>query len=82
MGRPRLKRLFPIALSLSAAAEAIQVPRRVLAEAIYIDGTLPAFVGPTNSIRRVIASDLEDWIRETWPRATIKRQIKRMEKSR
>jgi hypothetical protein len=82
VGRRRLKRLFAVALSLDAAAEAIQVPRRVLSDAAYVDGTLPIFQGPTNSIRRVLVSDLEKMIRETWPRAKIKRHLKRVEKSR
>ena len=76
MGRQRLKRLFPIALSVDAAAESIQTPRRVLHEAIYETAMLRAYEGPNNS-RRILVKDLIEWIEQTWPRAAIARKIKR-----
>jgi hypothetical protein len=73
---PRARPLFPIALSLESAAKAIKTPVRVLRQAIYQRGELPAYRGPNNSTR-VIVRDLENWIRTTWPRAIMARKIKR-----
>lgn len=73
---PRARSLFPVALSLESAAKAIKVPTRVLREAVYVRGSLPAFRGPNNTTR-VIIRDLENWIRLTWPRAVVARKIKR-----
>ena len=43
MPRQRLKRFFPIALSIDAAAEALQIPRSVVHRAIYMTAELPAY---------------------------------------
>lgn len=75
----RARPLFPIALSLASAAKSIRVSERVIREAVYKFGTLPAFEGPNNS-RRVLVRDLEFWIRSTWPRSVIARKIKRVSK--
>lgn len=74
---PRARSLFPVALSLEAAAKAIKVPTRIIREAVYTTGELPAYRGPSGGRVRVIVRDLEDWIRATWPRAVIARKIKR-----
>ena len=72
MGRPRLKRLFPIALSLDAAAEALQCPKRLLRAAVYESCMLPAY--RVGQLVRVRVVDLSDWV-ATFPRA-VKQQRK------
>lgn len=74
MGRPRKRALFPIALSIDSAAEALSIPRRVVADAIYKTAELPAYAGPGRRVRCRV-SDLSAWV-GTWPRATIKRRLK------
>lgn len=74
---PRARQLFPVALSIESASKAIKVPARYIRDAIYVQGTLPAFRPGTNNITRVLVSDLERWIRTTWTRAAIKRHIER-----
>jgi excisionase family DNA binding protein len=71
MGRQRKRALFPIALSADAAAEALQVPRRAIADAIK-SAELPAYAGPGRRIR-ITVTDLVAWV-QTWPRATIKQR--------
>jgi hypothetical protein len=72
---PRARPIFPVALSIESASKAISCPARQLRDAIFVRGTLPAYKG-TNNSTRCLVSDLECWIRTTWPRATIKRKIK------
>jgi hypothetical protein len=74
---PRARPIFPVALPLQSCAKAIGVPARIISEAVYRDAALPAYRGPSNNVTRILIADLERWIRTTWPRATIKRQIKR-----
>lgn len=69
MGRPRKTRLFPVSLSIDACADALSCPRRKISEAIYLDGTLPAYAGPNRSVR-VLVKDLTIWVEQNWPRAT------------
>lgn len=73
---PRTRPIFPIAVSIEAAAKAMKVPARVIRDAVYVAAELPAYGGPGNRVR-IIVRDLEQWVRETWPRATIARQLKR-----
>jgi excisionase family DNA binding protein len=68
MGRPRKRSLFLIAVSLDSAADALAIPRRVIADAIEA-AELPALQGPGKRIRITVA-DLTEWVR-TRPRATI-----------
>jgi hypothetical protein len=77
MGRPRKTRLFPVALSIDAAADALSCPRSKISAAIYLDGTLPAYAGPNHSVR-VLVKDLVSWV-ETWPRPTKRKYHKRKE---
>lgn len=74
---PRAGPIFPVALSLQAAANAIGVPVRIIRDAVYVTASLPAYRGPSNNISRVLVRDLTEWIARDWPRATIKRHIKR-----
>lgn len=74
----RKRALLPVALSIQAAAASISVPVRLIRDAIYRDGTLPAYEAGTNNVIRVRAVDLSDWIAATWPRAKIQRQIRRI----
>ncbi len=71
MARARKSRLFPVALSLQAAAEAVQCPVRILKEAAY-SGELDARALPGNRIRITVQS-LVEWVR-TFPRATKHRR--------
>lgn len=70
MGRPRKRALFPVALSIDSAADALAIPRRVIADAIKT-ADLEAFQGPGKRIRIPVAP-LVDWVRR-WPRATQRR---------
>lgn len=72
MARP----LWPIALSLSAAATTLGVSVRAIRKAVYRDGTLKAYAGPNRSTR-ILVSDLVAYV-QTWPRATISRQLKKV----
>ena len=69
MGRPRKQCLFPVALSVDAAADALPVPRRIIDEAISL-GELEAFVAPSGRRVRVTVADLTAWICTSWKRAT------------
>ena len=64
---PRARSLFPVALSIQAASDALDIPRRVVAEAVAL-GELPAYAGSGRRVR-ILVADLTDWIRRTWPRA-------------
>ena len=54
MGRARKTRLFPLSLSIDAAADALSCPRRAISEAVYLTGTLPAYGGPNRSVRILV----------------------------
>lgn len=64
---PRTRPIFPVAVSIQAVSDALDIPRRVVAEAVMA-AELPAYRGPGKRIRITVA-DLTDWVR-TWPRAT------------
>ena len=64
---PRTRSLFPVALSVQGASDALSIPRRIVADAIK-SAELPADAGPGKRIRITVA-DLTEWVR-TWPRAT------------
>ena len=73
MGRPRKRSLFPIALSIEATAEALDIPKRVLVRAIE-ENQLAAFgPGPGRRVR-VIVADAVQWVRTYWPRATKRKR--------
>jgi hypothetical protein len=74
MGRMRKRALFPIALSLDAAAEALQCRRKTLSDAVTA-GLLPLYQDPTSPRQRVLCTELADYIRINWPRTEIKRRI-------
>ncbi len=72
--------LLPWALSLDAAADSLDVPLRLIKEAVYVHGTLEAYRignGP-NARVRVPTDALLAWVR-TWDRATILSHRKRKE---
>jgi hypothetical protein len=69
MGRPRKRALFPIALSLSAAADALQCRLTTLQQAVDL-GHLAMHQDPTSRRQRVLASELCEYVRQYWPRAT------------
>jgi len=73
---PRARAIFPVALSIESAAKALQIPARVVREAVYTYAVLPARKAPSGGRVRILVRDLEAWVR-TWPRQTIKRQINR-----
>ena len=68
---PRTRSLFPVALSVQSASDALRIPRRVVAAAVAV-GELEAFQGPGRRIRIPVES-LVAWVR-TWPRATTKQR--------
>ena len=74
---PRSRAIFPCALSATQAATALKLPLRIIHEAVYATAELPAYKQPNGSRVRILVSDLEQWVRLTWPRATIKRTISR-----
>ncbi len=67
--RQRKARLFPVALSPSAAAESMKLPLRVIREAIYSTGELEAYIVGNNRVRIPVES-LVRWLK-TKPRATL-----------
>jgi hypothetical protein len=70
MGRARVSKLFPVAVSISMAAELTKLPVRLVREAIYKTGELEArIVG--NRVRIPVES-IVAWLR-TFPRATLHR---------
>jgi hypothetical protein len=75
MGRQRKRALFPIALSLDAAAEALQCRRKTLSNAVTM-GLLSLYQDPTSPRQRVLCVELADYIRANWPRTEIKRRLK------
>lgn len=60
MARKRLKKLWPIALSITAAAEALQTRRKYLADCVKA-GSLAAHV--IDNQTRVLVADLTDFVR-------------------
>ena len=66
--RQRKARLFPVALSPSAAAESMKLPLRVIREAIYSTGELEAYI--VNNRVRIPVESLVRWLK-TKPRATL-----------
>lgn len=64
MPRARKRRLFPIALSIEAACEAIGVSRRYLNERVA-DTTLPAYSGPNRCFRVLVPALIAP--HEFWP---------------
>lgn len=64
---PRTRPLFPVALSIQGASDALDIPRRVVADAVA-GGALEAYAGPGKRIRIPVVC-LVDWVRR-WPRAS------------
>jgi hypothetical protein len=60
MARIRLKKLWPVALSISAASEAIQTRRKYLADAVEA-GSLAAHV--IDNQTRILVADLVEFVR-------------------
>lgn len=77
MGAKKRAALLPVAVSIQDAAKCVGIPVRLIRQAIYEDGTLAAYGAGTNSIVRVRAVDLSEWIAATWPRSKIQRQIRK-----
>jgi hypothetical protein len=76
MGRPRKTRLFPLSLSIDATADALSCPRRKISEAVYLEGTLPAYSGPNRSVR-ILVKDTVLWVENSWPRARKRKSSRR-----
>ena len=74
MGRQRKRALYPIALSLDAAAEQVMCRRKTLSDAIDA-GLLSFHSDPTSKRKIILVADLENYIRTHWPRAEIRRRI-------
>lgn len=74
MGRMRKSALAPVALSLDAAAQAVQCRRKTLSDAVAF-GYLNLHQDPTSRRQRVLVEDLVSYIRDHWPRAEIRRRI-------
>lgn len=69
---PRTRPIFPIAVSIQAASDALDIPRRVVAEAVTL-GELAAYRAPSGRRIRITVADLTAWVR-TWKRHTIKQR--------
>jgi hypothetical protein len=65
MGDVRLKRLYPIALNVDAAAAALSCSASLLKEAAD-NGLLPCFANPKTGARRFLVEDLVLFVREHW----------------
>lgn len=59
----RLKRLFPIALSPAALADALQIDRRHIDHAIKYEG-LPVY--QRGNARRVLIKSAVEWVERCW----------------
>lgn len=70
---PRHRSLFPVALSIQSASDALELDSncRVIREAIA-SGKLPAYAGRGQRVR-ILVADLTEWVR-TWPRAKQRSQ--------
>ena len=68
MSRPRIKRIFPCALSLSAAAIAMDLPPAHIKRAVA-SGALEAREGPGRRVRVTVA-DLIAWWKANHRRVT------------
>lgn len=68
--RARTRALFPVALSASAAADALSVPLRKVQRAID-NGELEAFDAGGNRVRILVSGPggLVEWVRTWWPQA-------------
>lgn len=72
--------LWPvIAVTTTRLSEALDIEHREIVDAIRKD-LLPAFQHGTK--RRILVSDAEAWIRNTWPRVRIKAKLKSHKESR
>jgi hypothetical protein len=71
VGRPRVRKIFPIALSLSAAATAMDLPLAHIKRAVA-SGALVAREGPGRRIRCTVL-DLTEWWAVEHPRVTEQR---------
>jgi len=71
MGDVRLKRLYPIALNVDAAAAALSCSATLLKEAAN-EGTLPCFANPRTGARRFLVEDLVRYVREHWHAANFR----------
>lgn len=65
--RARTRALFPIALSASAAADALSVPLRKVQRALD-NGELIGYAAGGNRTR-ILVVDLVEWVRSWWPQA-------------
>lgn len=68
MSRPRVKKIFPIALSASAAATAMDLPPAHIKRAVA-SGALVAREGPGNRAR-ILVADLIEWWRDNHRRVS------------
>jgi hypothetical protein len=73
MPRQRKSVVWAQALSLDAAAEALDCRRKTLADAVDA-GTLPLHRDPTSKRHRVLVVDLIQYVREHWPRTIMRRK--------
>jgi hypothetical protein len=80
MGRQRQKRLMPFALSEEGWADALQLPARVVREAVK-SGAVRAYVAPNCQGRiRILATDIVQWVQGYWQPADIRKQLKKVTK--
>jgi excisionase family DNA binding protein len=73
----RTRALFPIALSIESAAKSLQIPTRVVREAVA-SGAVRAFVAPSGKRVRILVADLTRWIIAYWQPKQIKRQLEKV----
>jgi hypothetical protein len=67
----RLKRLFPIALNVDAAAAALSCSAQLLKDAAD-QGTLACYANPKTGARRFLVEDLVLWVREHWRQSNFR----------
>lgn len=73
MARERLKRLYPIALNVDAAAAALSCSASLLREATDT-GALACYANPKTGARRFLVEDLVLWVREHWRKSNFRSQ--------
>lgn len=72
----RVRPIFPVALSMEQCGKSLSVPTRIVRDAVE-RGELSAWRAPSGGRIRVLVRDLENHVRTHWPRAAIRRHLKK-----
>jgi hypothetical protein len=73
MGRPRKRRLFPVAVTIAEAVDVLGCRPRTIRSALQ-DGRLVARKTPDDNRKLILVCDLVDFVK-TWPLTEIRSRI-------